>query len=537
MKRKNAKKKKVKEVEIKFKRIGYSEEEYEKRIPTESYKKFKEFEDYLLNLKFDNLNIYIICAGIPYGGCETVFTYFFKSAWLQSPQALPYFDTGANLIPTIHIKDLAKIVKRLITGSKPECKYIFAIDLTVDKSSKNIISSISRGIGTGKTESIEYNSNENSAILNFAPQINNFPELKTYQNHNFTVLITDNELKWKGYLGIDIMLNPSKFIDEEFEWRCKEGIPGNIPKLLQEFSGERRLRPLKIILNSSNKEVSSKYAKLLSQFYIIPIINHDRVYEMLDLNEETLTDEEKFMNERFLFLKKRLEFLDNNPDYINEANELLYDRDEIMYETFKYLLTSNDSLNRGYVMEGMPINLTEIFRLYNKKEEIIPDPDENNGDNMSEYEESMDNNDNNMDPEIKQNTSLINMSLNSHNNSNNPANNENNSAIHNQTNPDNLENIDNNINDPLDNPQQAIHTKLKKKKKIKPKVYKTVFEPSLFPGSVITICFKQGNETENHFWEVESFFQENQIEVLNLIYQENEAEMMEMMRIYIERVR
>ena len=49
-----------------------------KRIPIEFYKHFKEYEDELLNLKFENLNIVIICAGIPYGGCETIFNYFLK---------------------------------------------------------------------------------------------------------------------------------------------------------------------------------------------------------------------------------------------------------------------------------------------------------------------------------------------------------------------------------------------------------------------------------------------------------------------------
>ena len=100
-----------------------------KRVPIEFYKHFKEYEDELLNLKFENLNIVIICAGIPYGGCETIFNYFFKSAWLQNPVKLPYYDEGQNIIPTIHIKDLAKIVKKCVEN-KPEIPYIFAFDRT-----------------------------------------------------------------------------------------------------------------------------------------------------------------------------------------------------------------------------------------------------------------------------------------------------------------------------------------------------------------------------------------------------------------------
>ena len=71
-------KRKKKPEEIKYKRIGYSEEEFKDRIPIDSFAKIKKFEDHLMNLKYENLNIYIICAGIPYGNAETVFNYFFK---------------------------------------------------------------------------------------------------------------------------------------------------------------------------------------------------------------------------------------------------------------------------------------------------------------------------------------------------------------------------------------------------------------------------------------------------------------------------
>ena len=138
-----------------YKRVGFREKDYKQRVPIEFYKRFKEYEDYLLDLKFENLNIYILCAGIPYGGCETTFNYFFKSAWLQNPIELPYYNEGNNLVPTIHIKDLARMVKR-IADNKAEFPYIFAFDRTKDTSLKNIISSISKNIGSGKTVSIPY---------------------------------------------------------------------------------------------------------------------------------------------------------------------------------------------------------------------------------------------------------------------------------------------------------------------------------------------------------------------------------------------
>ena len=63
---------------IKLVEAPYEEEDFSLRVPSEEWKKNKEFEDYLLNLKFENLKIYIICAGIPYGYAETVLNYHFK---------------------------------------------------------------------------------------------------------------------------------------------------------------------------------------------------------------------------------------------------------------------------------------------------------------------------------------------------------------------------------------------------------------------------------------------------------------------------
>jgi len=546
-KKKKDKLKKIKIVkEIKYKRIGYSEEEYEKRIPIESYKKIKEYEDYLLNLQVENLNIYIICAGIPYGNCETVFNYFFKTAWLQNPNYLPYFGAGDNLIPTIHVKDLAKIVKKIVSGNKPEGKYIFAVDENQDKSMKSIISAISKGIGSGKTKSIE-KTDDWIRSLNFKTQ-DFYIDPKLNDKNNLTLIITDNELKWQGYLGVDIMLKRSKFIDEDFEWHCKEGISlENIPKLLNEFCLNRRLSPIKIILNCSDKNIRCVYAKKLSKFFNIPILNYEKSYDMINLNEEKLSEEEKLMMSKYLFLKERMQFIEQNPDFLNEENLLLYDSNEITIEAMKYMLKENACVNRGYVLEGMPINLEEIERLYYKKVEKTPEdgeahPDEDEDDEL--IEEKHNEEDHIEEQNIQPDSMTI--SMNDENKDIKSQNNdeEEHAEESNEEKSSNRKTIayGNEGNNGEDNENKSNEDKpkeKKKKKKIRPKVYKTVFEKDLLPHSVITLCIKNKDNPKvvnNHFWPVENFFQKNKIEVLNLILDNDQEEVFEMMRIYIERV-
>jgi hypothetical protein len=548
-KRKRRKKKKV--IEIKYKRIGYTEEEYLRREPIDVFRKIKEYEDYLLNLKHDNLNIYIVCAGIPYGNAETIFNYFFKSAWLQFPEELPYLNDGNNLIPTIHVKDLARIVKQVIER-KPEQRYIFAVDQTEDKTLKSLISSISRGIGTGKTKSIEY---KRENLLSFSQQDFFIDPKKTAESKKLKLLITNNELNWQEFLNYDIMLAPSKFIEEDFEWYCKEGLSKNIKKLLKEFTLFRKLRPLKIVLNCSDADMRKLFAKKLSKFFNIPIINLDRVMNLLSLDADELDDEEKEMKKRYLFLKDRLEKL--NPEDKNERNELLMTHDEIMFEAFKYCLNENDSVNRGYVLEGFPLVMYDVNMLYYKKLEIKEEPVEGMEVEEEEYEEEdeeplmemelgMSRDKSHMKEEIKEsdaskrNDDYNNEEISKGDVEESNMDNDNVMTNENRNEGNSVNEHDNAV---IEGDNTQIPKKRKKKVKIIPKKYKTVFDKSLLPESVISICFSKfniklddSNNIDNNFWEVEKFYQDNGIEVFNLIYNDNIEELFELMRIYVERV-
>ena len=530
---------KVKTIKPKvYKRVGFREKDYKQRVPIEFYKRFKEYEDYLLDLKFENLNIYILCAGIPYGGCETTFNYFFKSAWLQNPIELPYYNEGNNLVPTIHIKDLARMVKR-IADNKAEFPYIFAFDRTKDTSLKNIISSISKNIGSGKTVSIPY---DKDLIRNIPLKEEDFfiDKLK-YEKNKLVMNITKHELTWTRFLGIDVMLKKSKYLGEDYEWYCKEGIPANCQKLLKEFCSYRYLRPLKIILNCKNEKYRKLFAEKISKFYNIPIINFELMIEQLNQNISE-NEEEKYMNEKFYKLKERLDFLESHPDFKNEANELLYDKNEILYECLKYLLKSNAAVNRGYVLEGIPVTKDEINSIYYYKKEIKTNPedeekppeeeeqeDEEEEKKDDEKEEKKDDEENKEDEDKKEGDE------------------EEEKKDEDDENKDE-ENKEEEKKEEEKAPEEGEadgegkkKKKKKKKKKIKPKKYKTKFEKTLLPESVITLSKidKQTSDVDISFWEVEQFYQENKIEIMNLVYEDEEKddpeETFEMMRIYIER--
>ncbi len=157
------------EIENKKYFVYYTENEYSKRIPSRKYYQYKYVENSLLNLnKIPNIKAYVICPGFIYGYGETNFYEIFKLAILNLPInkiIQKYFN---NYIPTIHIKDIINIIKKII-DKKPENKYLLAFDNSKNKTLKWVIKSIYKCIGNinnmieiEKTEKkIENNENEN----------------------------------------------------------------------------------------------------------------------------------------------------------------------------------------------------------------------------------------------------------------------------------------------------------------------------------------------------------------------------------------
>ena len=176
----------------------------------------------LENLALSNtnpmLNVYVICPGFIYGCGEDFFFDYFRKAWIGGIDFMPIIGEGGNFLPTIHILDLVQIIRRIIE-KKPIINYIFACDKTKNPTMKNIIRSISKGIG-----SID---------------IKNLTEFD----------IDEIDMPNFNELNIDIQIKSSKITENDFKWHCEKGIPENMDLLRQEFNLYRGIKPIKIIIS------------------------------------------------------------------------------------------------------------------------------------------------------------------------------------------------------------------------------------------------------------------------------------------------
>lgn len=209
---------------------------------------------------------------------------------------LPYVGDGNNILPTIHVTDLARMVFK-IYERKPERQYIFAVDNNKKQSQKKLINAISNGIGTGLIESQD------------------IPEVFKKAHPKLTPIQLD--LDWRKSLLLNLRVTPSSLFIEsekavtpggveaedvgdaegeaeiiEMNWHCKDGMAANINLVKDEFAKARGLRPVKILVAGPPCSGKTFFGKQLGEHYNVPHIHMEKL--LADLNSWDQEKEENF---------------------------------------------------------------------------------------------------------------------------------------------------------------------------------------------------------------------------------------------------
>jgi len=297
-----------------------------------------EAEEKVLAFKKENVKCFIVAAGVLYGIEEEIFREHFETSWLQNPPALQYVGNGENKVPAIHVRDLARFVKKVME-TKPESPYIFAIDKAKDTRLKTLIEGISQGIGSGQIETNE----APKKVPMFSLKKASYNEVKNEQT------------TWTNTLQANIWVKPSSLVvkeneggveeDQEFEWLCKDGLVANIKKVAQEYCDVYNLKPIKIYVNGppfSGKTYLSK--ELAKKYNIIHVSLQDvnRLLKELPANDWLKEEVDEFLK------------LHPNEEYPKE----------ILCEGYKRILRQNACIFRGYVLDGFPRSYSEAKALF-----------------------------------------------------------------------------------------------------------------------------------------------------------------------------
>ncbi|CAL8104023.1 unnamed protein product [Calicophoron daubneyi] len=219
----------------------FMEAEYRRRKPHPNYKELFDLEKEIIRLgkaHKKKFTTYVLACGLFYGCDEDIFLHFFRRAWItQSP--LPVYGQGQNVLPTIHVLDLASAIQS-IADNPPRQRYIVVKDES-NNTLGEIVQAISAQLSTGQVVHVTDDEGTKEERI---------PD-STY-----------------NLLTTDLHIEPSALREEmQVRWVCETGMVDNMPRLVHEFIEAHDLKPLRICILGPPGVGKSALAKELSKLY------------------------------------------------------------------------------------------------------------------------------------------------------------------------------------------------------------------------------------------------------------------------------
>ncbi|CAB1342642.1 unnamed protein product [Coregonus sp. 'balchen'] len=332
--------------------IPLTEDDYRRKRHHPNFKEHANAEKTVLKLgktKKSKLSSYVVAAGVQYGMGENLLHYFFKASWLGEIARVPVFGPGTNVIPTIHVNDLAGVIQNVI-DHKPNIHYFIAVDDS-NNTFEDIVKIISFVLGPGKIKKV--------------------PKEEAYLTNALTNADVD-------HLSVNLRIEPI-FLKETFNlhWVSEAGIIDNINGVVEEYKLLRLLLPIRICLLGPPAVGKSTVAETLCKHYKL---HHIKLQEVIDekmqhLEEAVNGAEQEGESEEAV--SNAQDQLDSLKDSMEQNEGRLSDR--LVYHIMRDKLNSN-ALQEPWLR---PRRLPQVLRsgqgdllwskmpAYNKK--IIPE--------------------------------------------------------------------------------------------------------------------------------------------------------------------
>ncbi|OXU25248.1 hypothetical protein TSAR_006914 [Trichomalopsis sarcophagae] len=324
----------------------FTEADFRKRKAPTNFKEHIECERNVAQRRSNLLRGLVLSVGVTYGEEEADLHYAFKLAW-SNEQSLPLVGDGENLVPLLHVRDLASAVYAIIR-KWPKLRYIVAVDKE-PTTQKNLITAISKSLSTGKVKSIP----AKEAALSYS---------------DLTPRVLDA-------ITVDLDVRPAYLLksSSHMEWlEPDSGFSARIKRVVEEYRTARNLRPLRLIILGPPASGKTMIARALARHYRLHYISLKRLIadtiqqlddKIKDLNKmkEEITEENEDSEE----IQK---FLDEIRSGLSENNGRL--DDDVLT---KLKLRSKECQNQGYVIDGYPKTLEQTKLLFGKADDLDAD--------------------------------------------------------------------------------------------------------------------------------------------------------------------
>uniref|UniRef100_A0A671MFV1 Adenylate kinase 7b n=1 Tax=Sinocyclocheilus anshuiensis TaxID=1608454 RepID=A0A671MFV1_9TELE len=323
--------------------IPFTEEHYSRR------KAHPNFHDHIglekLVVKFGKniliifFSTYVVASGLQYGMGEHIFHLFFKMSWLGEVPQVPTFGNGSNIIPTIHINDLAGIIQNVI-DHKPKSQYFVAVD-----DSKNTMEDIIKvrfytfiTLVLGPGETLNVSKEELYLIWDLTVRINDIDSVLV----NFCIEAT--------------------YLKENFniQWVSETGMVENIEQITEEYKQTRGLLPLRICILGPPAVGKSTIAERICKHYKL---HHVKLKQTITETLENLVSKKNHTGLEQHEGDEAQEFLDTLKDNMNQNGGWLDDQSVIRIMRDK--LRTKPCVNQGFVLDdGFPKTYEQAKELF-----------------------------------------------------------------------------------------------------------------------------------------------------------------------------
>ncbi|XP_018553227.1 adenylate kinase 7 isoform X3 [Lates calcarifer] len=283
--------------------LPFTDEIFWRRRAHPSFKQHIDLEKRVVKMGKTNRTLfstYVVASGLQYGMGEQVFHFFFKTSWLGQEREIPVFGDGKNIVPTIHISDLASVIQSVIEH-RPKPYYLLAVDYS-SNTMEDIVKTIASALGPGKIkkklfeEAFLTRDLSEDTVMNADPEADNedsaaeaqeqLNSLKDSMEQNGGLL--DDQLLVK-VIKDKLMSNPCR--NQGF---VLDGFPKTYDQAKELFSGEEHE-------SEDGPSQISSYSKKITPEFVMCLDASDAFLKDRVMNlPERLVQEHSYEQEHFL---------------------------------------------------------------------------------------------------------------------------------------------------------------------------------------------------------------------------------------------
>ncbi|XP_043226129.1 adenylate kinase 7-like [Amphibalanus amphitrite] len=238
----------------------FTEDDYRRRRPHPHFQEHLNCEKTTFALGKTNkkkFKTYVIAAGATFGKGEDIFHSWMKQAW-HNEKELTIFGRGNNVVPTIHILDLAQVVQ-CVFDTRPTTRYILAVD-GLSNTQREIVKAISSELSTGQVKRADKED----------------------------VFLTDLNLLHADLVTTDLKMESMFLADNIEERRSESGFVEGIADVVKEFRTERKLQPMRICILGPPVSGKTFLAEKLCKIYKLHHLHLSEIIEAAIKNLEEI---------------------------------------------------------------------------------------------------------------------------------------------------------------------------------------------------------------------------------------------------------